>query len=178
MVNFDLKKGQIIGYKPKATKHWLVALIKLGGAQRFTHVMQYVGNNKVVEAGWPLVREREYYSTWLNDKEFEVIEIEDSTEEEIDRVIETIYSYVGVRYDWWHYPFLFLDTWFGRIRWVKKLLDMLKKIDDFAFMNCSEVIARAWRANGHDLCEEKVDDFTKPDHIMYTKCRKTVYPKW
>lgn len=49
-------------------KHQTVEMIKIIWRKK-------KGEKKDGEAGWPLIGEREFYFTWLNDWEFEVIEI-------------------------------------------------------------------------------------------------------
>lgn len=164
----ELELGDIIGYKPKTTASWLAALIKLGGKQRYSHVMIYVGGNRVIEATPKGIKVDDL---WVNpnDKEnVRVMRIKGGlTGEQKERLVTLAYGYQGVPYDLWHYPFLFLYSWFGNVPIIRKVLKWVAKVNDKEFMNCSEFVSRVyWEALGIDLGDEESHDFTLPDDIM------------
>jgi len=172
-----LKKAQIIGYRPKATRSFLAALIKLGGKIRFSHIMLYDGQGYVLEAGWPKSGKRLFSEEYLNEEDFMVVDVKGITNKQRDDIINYALEGLDVRYDWWHYPILFIYTWFGRYDWAKKLIKFAKGIDDTSGVNCSEFISRhIFAGTGIDLCESEPHDFTLPDHLMYSDKVERVYP--
>ena len=164
----ELEIGDIIGYKPKATKSWLSALIKLGGKQRYSHVLIYVGSDRVIEAGPKGVK---ISPLWINLEEkdtYRILRVKGGLDmKQKEALMTTAYGYQGVPYDMWHYPFLFLYSWFGNVGWVRKVLNWIASIDDKDYMNCSEFVSRVyWDALEIDLGDEESFDFTLPDDIM------------
>ncbi len=164
----ELQIGDIIGYKPKATASWLAALIKIGGKLRYSHVMMYIGSNRVIEATAKGIK---IDTLWVDPNDTENIKIirykEGLSMEEKEKLLTIAYGYQDIPYDKWHYPLLFLHQWFGRIPLVKWIIALAKKIDDKEYMNCSEFVDRVYyEAIGIDLGDEESPDFTLPDDIM------------
>jgi len=164
----ELEIGDIIGYKPKATASWLSALIKLGGKQRYSHVMMYIGDGKVIEAG---IKGVKISPLWVNPEDYENVTVIRKkgglSAQEKEMLLNVAHSFIGKPYDAWHYPFLFLYAWFGRKKWVRWILRVIMRIDDDEFTNCSETLARIWyEALAYRLGNEKSFDFVLPDDIM------------
>jgi len=163
-----LEIGDIIGYKPKATDGLIAALIKLGGKLRYSHILIYIGNGNVIEAGPRGVKVSPNWVTHKPDDYWKVMRFKGGlTPEQKEKLIAIAYGYEDTPYDFWHYPFLGLYVWFSQLGWAKRLLNFVKKIDDDMFMNCSEFISRVyWDSLGIDLGDEESFDFTLPDDIM------------
>jgi cell wall-associated NlpC family hydrolase len=164
----ELQIGDIVGYKPKATDSLASALIKIGGRLRYSHILIYIGDGKVIEAGIRGVGISPEWVTWRPNDYWKVMRIKGGlTKEQRERILSTAYGYEGISYDFWHYPFLGIYVWLSQLGWAKKVLKFIKKIDDDTFMNCSEFVSRVyWNALGIDLGDEESFDFTLPDDIM------------
>ena len=164
----ELQIGDIIGYKPKATKSLTSALIKLGGKQRYSHVLMYIGDGQVIEAGAKGVA---VSGDWVTSKPkdlWKVMRFKRGLDpNQMERLISVAYGYEGTKYDFWHFPLLFIYSWLSKIGWASKLLKVVKKIDDTKYVNCSELISRVYmEAIEYDLSDEESHDFTLPDDIM------------
>lgn len=171
-----LQIGDIIGYKPKATDSLVAFLIKVGGKLRYSHILIYIGDGKVIEAGPKGVKVSPNWVTHKPNDYWKVMRFKDElTPEQMERIISTAYGYEGKPYDMWHYPFLGIYVWFSQLGWAKKLLKLVKKIDDDKFMNCSEFVSRVYFDGlGIDLGDEESFDFTLPDDIMNSELLKEV----
>jgi uncharacterized protein YycO len=172
----ELQIGDIIGYKPKATDSITSALIKIGGKLRYTHILIYIGDGQVIEAGIKGVGVSPNWVTSKPNDYWKVMRIKRGLDpEQMERLISTAYGYEGKPYDVWHYPFLGLYVWFSQLGWANRLLKVIKKIDDSKFMNCSEFVSRVYfDALNIDLGDEESHDFTLPDDIMNSELLEEV----
>ena len=155
----NLEVGDILGYKPHFTKNWLAALVKLGARQEYTHVMIYLGDNQIIEAGPKGIGIRALPE--MNEKEWEVRRLKRGlTKTQMEKVMNHSHSFEGRIYAFHQAILLFLYKWFN------KKFPMIK---GNIFLNCSEFISRVfYNALEVDLSKES-HDYTSPDDIMYSK---------
>lgn len=174
----ELEFGDVIGYRPKTFSSFLAALIKLGGKQQFTHVMLYIGDNQIIETTDMGVEIREYYSGWLRAENDTVSRPKVTlTKEQQETMLNVAHTYLNRPYGFFHYPLIFLYKWLRGISWAEKILAKTLKIDDSAFVICSELISRVYEeALGIDLSSEP-HDFTCPDDIMNSNKLKKIFPE-
>jgi len=163
-----LQPGDIIGYKPKATDSLVAFIIKIFGKQRYSHILIYTGDGNVIEAGAKGVSEGPNWVTHKPKDYWRVMRLRQGLDEDGQKeIVEAARAYLDAPYDYWHYPFLGIYSWFSRLGWASKLLKWIKKIDDDKFVNCSEFVARTyWDGINVDLGNEDSFDFTLPDDIM------------
>jgi len=163
-----LEIGDIIGYKPKATDSLVSFIIKIGGKLRYSHVLMYIGNNKVIESGPKGVKISDIWLDVNDTEKVKVIRYKNPLKETQQiKLLETAYSYLDTPYAYWQYPFLFLYSWFGKYGWANKICHLIKKINDRTFVHCSEYVARVYQeALGMQIADEEHFDFVLPDDIM------------
>ena len=169
-----LQIGDIIGYKPEVTSSWIAAMVKLGAKQRYTHVMLYLGNNEIIEAGEKGIGIRKLPT--LNEEDFSVKRVNWTlSRTKKDKLKKVALSHLGQPYAFHQGLYLFLYKWFKNNKYVKWLLKILFKVDGKYFLNCSEFISRVYdEAVGVDLSPE-LHDFTAPDDIMESSLLKRIY---
>jgi hypothetical protein len=172
-----LEIGDIIGYKPLATKNCISFLVKIGAKQRHSHVMGYLGNNLVLES---------HPKAGVIIRHFKIDDVEDMSEfsvsrmkkplnnEEQNQLVIRANDYLTEEIDYAFYQAftLFLHQWFGGFRSVRRFLKWISKLDEKRFMNCSELMSR-WYSDvlDKDLCIKHSHDFTKPDDVTYMKSK-------
>lgn len=169
--------GDIIGYKPKATSSLLAFLIKIGARQRYSHVMIWLGDNSIVEAGSKGIAVRYWTSEYLNDEQFKVMRCnQDLTEREKLNIRQATNALIGVPYSFHGGVLLGLYKWFGNWKWFRKFFNKLKQTDEDCHINCSEFVSRVYdTALGIDLSPEN-HDLTSPDDVIKSKYLRRVYP--
>jgi len=176
-LKMELQIGDIIGYKPLATKNIISFLVKIGAKQRRSHVMGYLGNNLVLES---------HPKTGVIIRHFNINDVDDMSEFSVSRMknpligteqnelVRKANSYLTDEIDYAFYQglTLFLHQWFGGFRTIRRFLKWISKIDEKRFMNCSELISRWYlEVLDKDLCINHSHDFTKPDDVTHMKSK-------
>jgi uncharacterized protein YycO len=173
----ELQFGDVIGYRPKTFSSFLAAMIKIGGKQKFTHVMLYIGDNQVIETNDYGVAIREYYSGWLREGNDTVARLDrDLTKEEQETMLNVAHTYLNRPYGFFQFPLIFLYKWLRGIGWVEKILSKALKIDDPSFVICSELISRVYKESLNIDISKQPDDFTLPDDVMDSDVFMKVFP--
>jgi uncharacterized protein YycO len=170
-----LEIGDIIGYKPLASSSFIAALVKLGARQRHSHVMLYIGDDQIIEAGKGGVEIRKFRFNDVKDQlNWSLSRVKDGlTPAEGDDLYDSAKAFAEENHPYAFYQgfTMFLYKWFNKNKLIRKLLSKLFKLNDDYFMNCGELINRIYEKSiGLDLSPEHID-FTAPDDVTYLKSK-------
>lgn len=164
----EMEIGDIIGYKPEATDSIVAGIIKIGGKQRYSHVLMYIGDGKVIEAGAKGVGIGGDWVTYRPKDTWKVMRLKGGLrDDQKEKLLATAYGYEGRQYDFLHYPLIFIYVWLAKYEFGRKILKYFKALDNDYAVNCSELISRIYKEGiGYNLGDEESHDFVLPDDIM------------
>lgn len=160
--------GDIIGYKPEATDSIVAGIIKIGGKQRYSHVLMHMGDGQVIEAGAKGVGIGGDWVTWKPKDMWKIMRLKGGLrDDQKEKLLAVAYGYNGRQYDFLHYPLIFVYVWLSKYEFGRKILKAFKKLDNDYAVNCSELISRIYKEGiGYNLGDEEIHDFVLPDDIM------------